>query len=255
MFDIIHQFERTKNIVSILARNGFGDIVEMMGEGKDVSFSPPKSMPDTQKVGRYVRIRKTVEELGSTFIKMAQVLSIRPDLIPIELADEFSKLQDRVEPLPFEQIRPRFMQEFGKDVDEIFDGDLELIASASLGQVYKGRLKNGEKVAVKVLKPDVKETIRLDIKILRRFAAVLEDRLHGYGISSPTKIIGEFEKALGNELDYSVEARNLKRFYRNFRDSERVLVPKLYEEFSGSTVLTMELVEGVKVTDPCCRES
>lgn len=249
MFDIIHQFERTKNIVSILARNGFGDIVEMMGLEKHVGFSGPKSMPDTQKVGRHVRIRKTVEELGSTFIKMAQILSTRPDLISMDLADEFSKLQDRVEPLPFEQIRPRFMQEFGKDVDEIFDGDLELIASASLGQVYRGTLKNGEKVAVKVLKPDVKETIRLDIKILRRFATVLEDRLHSYGISSPTKIISEFEKALDKELDYTVEALNLKRFYRNFQDSERVLVPKLYEEFSGGTVLTMALVEGIKVTD------
>ncbi|MGE4295715.1 MAG: ABC1 kinase family protein [Campylobacterales bacterium] len=205
-------------------------------------------MSDSQKPGRNVRIRKTIEELGGTFIKMAQILSTRPDLIPIDLANEFSKLQDNVEPLPFGQIRPRFTEEFGKEVEEIFDGDLELIASASLGQVYRGTLKNGEKVAVKVLKPEAKEIIRLDLKILRRFAAIVENRLYAYGISSPLKIINEFEKALNRELDYTVEALNIKRFGRNFQDNTQLKIPRLYEEFSGNTVLTMELIEGVKVT-------
>jgi len=159
MFDTLRQIERTKDIASVLVKNGFNDIVSAMGVEKYIKFSIPKSSQKELKLSRSERIRKTVEGLGPTFIKMAQILSTRPDLIPLELADEFSKLQDDVEAIPFEQIQSRFVEEFGKDVDEIFDGKLSLIASASLGQVYKGRLKSGEEVAVKVLRPGTQEMI------------------------------------------------------------------------------------------------
>ncbi len=249
MFDTLRQVERTKTIITILVKNGFDDIVSAMGIEKYIKFSVPRKSQETVKLSRYERIRKSIEELGPTFIKMAQILSTRPDLIPLDLADEFSKLQDSVEPMPFDQIRPRFMDEFGKDVDEIFDGELILIASASLGQVYKGRLKSGEEVAVKVLKPGAEEMIRSDIQIMYHIASLLEEKLHNYGIDSPKKILQEFEKTIKKELDYNTEALNLKRFARNFEGNERILVPKLYEEFSCSTILTMELVDGIKVTD------
>lgn len=249
MFDTLRQAERTRSIVTILAKNGFDDIVSAMGVEKYIKFSIPKTSLEVMKLSRSERIRKTVEELGSTFIKMAQILSTRPDLVTLELADEFSKLQDSVAPMPFEQIRPRFMEEFGKDVNEIFEGELTLIASASLGQVYKGCLKSGEEVAVKVLKPGVEETIRLDIKVMHRLVAMLEDKLHIYGIDSPTKILREFEKTITKEFDYHAEALSLKRFAKNFDGDERIKVPKFYETFSSSNVLTMELIEGIKVTD------
>ena len=249
MFDTLRQAERTKSIVTILAKNGFDDIVSAMGVEKYIKFSIPKTSLEVMKLSRSERIRKTVEELGSTFIKMAQILSTRPDLVTLELADKFSKLQDSVDPMPFEQIRPRFIEEFGKDVNEIFKGELTLIASASLGQVYKGCLKSGEEVAVKVLKPGVEETIRLDMKVMHHLAAMLEDKLHIYGIDSPTKILREFEKTITKEFDYHAEALSLKRFAKNFDADERIKVPKLYETFSSSNVLTMELIKGIKVTD------
>jgi len=249
VFDTLRQVERTKTIITILVKNGFDDIVSAMGIEKYIKFSVPRKSQETVKLSRYERIRKSIEELGPTFIKMAQILSTRPDLIPLDLADEFSKLQDSVEPMPFDQIRPRFMDEFGKDVDEIFDGELILIASASLGQVYKGRLKSGEEVAVKVLKPGVEEMIRSDIQIMYHIASLLEEKLHNYGIDSPKKILQEFEKTIKKELDYNTEALNLKRFARNFEGNGRILVPKLYEEYSCSMILTMELVDGIKVTD------
>ena len=248
MFDTLRQVERSKTIVAILVKNGFDEIVSAMGIEKYIKFSVPRKSQETVKLSRYERIRKSVEELGPTFIKMAQILSTRPDLIPLDLADEFSKLQDSVEPMPFEQIRPRFMDEFGKDVDEIFDGELILIASASLGQVYKGRLKSGEEVAVKVLKPGVEEMIRSDLQIMYRIASMLEEKLHSYGIDSPKKILQEFEKTIKKELDYNTEALSLKRFAKNFEDDERIVVPKLYEEFSGTVVLTMEFIDGIKVS-------
>jgi len=248
VFDTLRQVERTKAIITILVKNGFDDIVSAMGIEKYIKFSVPRKSQETVKLSRYERIRKSIEELGPTFIKMAQILSTRPDLIPLDLADEFSKLQDSVEPMPFEQIRPRFMDEFGKDIDEIFDGELTLIASASLGQVYKGRLKSGEEVAVKVLKPGVEEMIRSDLQIMYRIASILEEKLYSYGIDSPKKILQEFEKTIKKELDYNTEALSLKRFAKNFEDDERIVVPELYEAFSGTTVLTMEFIDGIKVS-------
>ena len=248
MFDTLRQVERTKAIATILVKNGFGDIVSAMGIEKYIKFSIPKKSQGAVKLSRYERIRKSIEELGPTFIKMAQILSTRPDLIPLDLADEFSKLQDSVEPMPFGQIRPRFIDEFGKDVDKIFDGELTLIASASLGQVYRGRLKSSEEVAVKVLKPGVEEMIRSDLQIMYRIASILEEKLHSYGIDSPIKILQEFEKTIKKELDYDMEALSLKRFAKNFEGDERIVVPKLYEAFSGTAVLTMEFIDGIKVS-------
>ena len=248
MFDTLRQADRSKDIIAILVKNGFNDIVSGMGVEKYIKFSIPKSSQKQPKLSRSERIRKTVEALGPTFIKMAQILSTRPDLIPLDLADEFSKLQDNVEPMPFEQIRPRFVEEFGKNVDEIFDGELVLIASASLGQVYKGRLKSGEEVAVKVLKPGVEEMIHSDLKIMYHIASMLEEKLYSYGIDSPKKILQEFERTIKRELDYNIEALSLKRFAKNFEDDDRIVVPKLYEAFSGTAVLTMEYIDGIKVS-------
>ena len=248
MFYTLLQSERSKTIIAILVKNGFDHIVNTMGIEKYIKFSVPEKSQETVRLSRHERIRKSVEELGPTFIKMAQILSCRPDLIPSDLVDEFSKLHDSVEPMPFEQIRPRFMEEFGKDVDEIFDGELILIASASLGQVYKGRLKSGEEVAVKVLKPGVEEIIHSDCIIMYSLASTFEEKLHNYGLDSPKKILHEFEKTIKKELDYNIEALNLKRFARNFEKDERIMVPKLYEEFSGTTILTMEFIDGIKIS-------
>ncbi len=248
MFDTLRQAERIKTIVSILVRNGFNDFVSEIGIDRYLKTSF-LSLSSASKLSRSERIRKTIEELGPTFIKMAQILSTRPDLIPLELVKEFSKLQDQVNPVPFEDIKPIFIEEFGKDVDEIFEGELILIASASLGQVYKGVLKNGDKVAIKILKPGVKETIKSDIAIMYKIASLLEGKLHSYGIDSPTKVVKEFEKSIKREINYTIEALNLKRFAKNFEGDVRIKVPKLYEEYSTPSILMMEYIEGIKVTD------
>ncbi|WP_281951657.1 ABC1 kinase family protein [Nitrosophilus kaiyonis] len=248
MFNTIKELKRLKDIALILAKNGFYDLVAQMGLEKYIKISIPKKY-EYKKLSRNERIRKTIEELGPTFIKMAQILSTRPDLIPLDLANEFSKLQDRVKPLPFEKIRPVFIEEFGKSVEDIFAGNLELLASASLGQVYKGILKSGEVVAIKVLKPDIEETIFSDIAIMKKIALLLEDKLYKYGIDSPIAIIEEFEKTIKKELDFKKEALNLKRFSKNFENEEKIFVPKLYEEFSSKKILTMDFIDGIKVSN------
>ncbi|WP_457561175.1 ABC1 kinase family protein [Caminibacter sp.] len=234
-----YELKRTKEIIFILAKYGFGDIVESLGI--------PVPFKRKVNLSRSERIRLAIEELGPTFIKLAQILSLRPDLIPLELAREFEKLQDSVTPLPFSEMEKVLKEEF-ENYREIFTGEFELLASASIGQVYKTKLKNGEEVAVKILKPDIEEKIFADIAILQRFAKLLRERFLIYGIDL-VKIVDEFAKSIKKELDYNIEALNLKRFYANFKNNPNIKVPKLYQKYSTKRVLTMEFVRGIKISE------
>ncbi len=235
----IYELKRTKEIIFILAKNGFGDLVETLGI--------PVPFKKEVKLSRSERIRKTIEELGPTFIKLAQLLSLRPDLIPIELAKELEKLQDRVAPLPFEKMEKVLIEEFG-DYKKYFKDEFTLLASASIGQVYKTKLTNGDEVAVKILKPDIEEVIYADIFILERLAKLVRERLLIYGIDS-LKIIEEFAKSIKKELDFNIEALNLKRFKVNFKNNPKVKVPKLYDSLSTKRILTLEFINGIKIND------
>jgi ubiquinone biosynthesis protein len=235
----IYELKRTKDIVLVLAKYGFGDLVESLG----VPVSFKKNRP---KLSRNERIRKAIEELGPTFIKLAQLLSLRPDLIPLELAKEFEKLQDNVTPLPFNKIKSVIEEELDKKIEDYFVGEFTLLASASIGQVYKATLKSGENVAVKVLKPGIGEKILLDIVILQRLAELLRNKLLIYGIDS-VKIVEEFAKSIKKELDFNIEALNLKRFTANFKNNPNIKIPKLF--FTAKRMLIMEYVDGIKISD------
>ena len=241
MRNSVYELKRTKEIVFILAKNGFGELVESLG------FKVPFKSKEKVKLSRNERIRKTIEELGPTFIKLAQLLSLRPDLVPLELTKELEKLQDRVEPIPFEEIEKVLVDEFG-DYKKYFPYEFKLIASASIGQVYKTKLYNKDEVAVKILKPNIEEIIYADIFILERLARLLRKRFLIYGIDS-VKIVEEFAKSIKKELDFNIEAMNLKRFKFNFMNNSDVKVPDIYEEVSTKRVLTLEYIEGIKISD------
>jgi ubiquinone biosynthesis protein len=243
------QIERYQQIASILLRNGFDNLVVALEVEKHIHIPFTKPNKEILHLSRSERIKKTVEELGPTFIKFAQILSTRPDLIPLELADAFSKLQDEVSPIPFSEIEQVFLEEFGKKSSVLFDGELELVASASLGQVYKATLLSGEEVAVKVQKPNITQKIAADIAIMRQIASFLKERLKEYGIDDAGMIIDEFEKTIKKELDFNIEALNLKRFAKNFTENANIKVPRLYEDLTTQRILTMEYIEGVKVSD------
>ncbi len=249
VWQTFRQIERYQQIASILLKNGFENLIETLEVNKHIHIPFTTAKNDIHHLSRSERIKKTVEELGPTFIKFAQILSTRPDLIPLELADAFSKLQDEVSPIEFEEIEQVFFEEFGKKSVELFDGNLKLVASASLGQVYRGYLKSGEEVAVKVQKPNITQKIASDISIMRQIGSLLKDRLKEYGIDDVEMIINEFEKTIRKELDFNIEALNLKRFSKNFADNTKIKVPKLYERLSTGRILTMEYIEGIKVSD------
>ncbi|MEO1923249.1 MAG: lipopolysaccharide core heptose(II) kinase RfaY, partial [Nautiliaceae bacterium] len=236
----LYELKRTKEIILVLAKYGFGDVIESLGI--------PVPFKNSPKLSRSERIRKAIEELGPTFIKLAQVLSLRPDLIPLELAKEFEKLQDKVEPLSFDKMKIVLEEELEKPYTEIFEKNFELLASASMGQVYKAKLRSGEIVAVKILKPGIEEKIFADIAILQRLAKLLREKFLVYGIDL-VKIVEEFAKSIKKELDFNLEALNLKRFRANFKNNLNIKVPKLYEKYSTRRVLTMEYIKGIKISD------
>jgi ubiquinone biosynthesis protein len=235
----IYEIKRTKDIIFILTKYGFGDIVESVG----VPVPFKKNRP---RLSRNERIRKAIEELGPTFIKLAQLLSLRPDLIPLELAKEFEKLQDNVTPVSFNEIKVVIEEEINQKIEDYFEGEFSLLASASIGQVYKAKLKSGEIVAVKVLKPDIEEKIYADINILLRLAKIIREKLLIYGIDS-VKIVEEFAKSIKKELDFNIEGFNLKRFSANFKNNPNIKIPKLF--FVSKKLLIMEYIDGIKISN------
>lgn len=240
--------KRATHIVSVLSKNGFDDIL------KKIHFDGSFKLPLFEKrqhdnLSRSQRVKKTVEELGPTFIKLAQMLSTRPDLISLELVKEFEKLQDNVTPVGMDEIIPIFKEEFGKELDEIFSKPLILLATASIGQVYRTQLFNGDEVVVKILKPHIDEIIYNDLDILKQIASMFDHAFVEYGIHSLLEITKEFEKSIKNELNFKLEAMNLSRFEMMFQEDNRIKVPKLYSEYSSQKIITMEFIEGIKISN------
>ncbi len=239
--------KRFTQILSILSKNGFDDILKKIEERGEFQI-PVFNKKENHSLNKNQRLRYTVEELGSTYIKLAQMLSTRPDLISLDLAKEFEKLQDNVTPVDIKDISPIFKKEFGKELEEIFAEPLELLATASIGQVYKGKLLNGEEVVVKVLKPHIKEMIKDDLEILKQLAFFFDEYFKEYGIHSVYSIIKEFESSIKSELNFKLEAMNISRFNSFFQNDERIKVPKVYKEYSSSKIITMEFIKGIKVS-------
>jgi ubiquinone biosynthesis protein len=243
----IKNTKRFTQILKILSKNGFDDILKKLEEQGDFQI-PVFNKKENHSLNKNQRLRYTIEELGSTYIKLAQILSTRPDLISLDLAKEFEKLQDNVTPIDIKDISPIFKKEFGKELNEIFIEPLELLATASIGQVYKGKLLNGEKVVVKVLKPNITEIIKDDLEILKQLAFLFDDYFQEYGVSSIYNIIKEFENSITSELNFKLETANIIRFTEIFKSDKRIKVPKVYKEYSSSKIITMEFIQGIKVS-------
>jgi ubiquinone biosynthesis protein len=209
---------------------------------------------DSEEKARYSnpqRMVRAFEELGPSFIKLGQILSTRKDQIPREYIAEFEKLQDRVAPVPFEELDDVFAAEFGKKTTESFDFiDKTPLASASIAQVHAARLKTGESVVVKIRKPGIEKVISADLKILDFIAHHLKKMVFNENkMFDPIGIVQEFEAVIKNELDFSLEGRNIERFQLNFKDNSTVYFPTVYWEHCSPHVLVMEKLEGMSIGD------
>lgn len=204
----------------------------------------PPGKPETLGI----RLRAALTELGPTFIKFGQVLSTRPDLLGNEICAELSRLQDRVEALPFDEMGPVAQEELGAEVDALFaEFDREPVAAASLSQVYQARLKTGEKVAVKIQRPRAEKVIESDLSLMRWIAQWLAEHLEESVWLNPVGMVDEFGHSIRRELDFNVEARILGRFRQNFEGVKDIFVPGIYPDLCGKRILTMDWVDGARV--------
>ena len=240
---------RFKEILTVLARHGFSEFFLETGISawakRDLGIElPGTSSPEMLKIPREERLRHVIEELGPTCIKVGQILSTRPDIIPLRFAEEFKKLQAEVAPVPFKEIRSLLEQEFPGQLDVIFKSiEEEPLATASLAQAHKAQLQSGQEVVLKVIKPGVRECIEADITVMTTLANFLEDRLTSRGFS-PREVSKEFAQQLLREVDFLNEGRSANRLRALFADDETTKFPKAYMEYSTRNVLVMELIEG-----------
>ncbi len=247
--------KRYQQIISIILKYGFDNIVEAMNIDRYIEsglkFIPfVKRDEKIEKLSKNQRMRMTLEELGPTFIKMGQVLSTRPDLIPLDLLAEFEKLQNHVPPFPFEDVKNIIESEFGKPYDQVFESIEETpFASASIGQVHRAQIDGKNQIAVKIQRPGIRKIIETDLEIMLHLASIMENNIEEVAIFKPVKIVEEFAKTLEKELDYSIEASNMEQMAKQFKYDRTVHIPKVYFDESSSRVLAMELIEGIKADD------
>ena len=242
--------KRYKEIAHILIKYGFSFIVEKLNI-EEVAYKIPITNPsqEIKDMSTATKIRCVIEELGPTYIKLGQILSTRKDLFDEDIINELSKLRDSVEPFDTDIAKAIFENETGLKISKIFKEFNDIpIGSASIGQVYEAKLKNNEEVIVKIQRPNIEETIKSDIEILRTIASTLKDLNNGLDIDLK-QVVEEFNAQLMRELNYTFEAMNAIKFKSMFKDSAEVYIPSIYEEYSTEKVLVMEKIVGVKISD------
>jgi ubiquinone biosynthesis protein len=244
-------FERLEEIIAILAKYEFIDILKKTGLKKSFRrLIRSKNFLEELDASAPERILLVFEELGTTFIKFGQILSTRPDIVGDDIANELSKLQDAVPQDNFESIKQEIEQELNRPLGEIFLEFSEVpVASASIAQVHQATLHDGTLVAVKIQRPNIIEQIKKDITIMRYLGGLLERRVSNFKYYNVSGVIDEFERAIIKELDFELEARNMEKFRSYFEDNSKICAPMNYEEYSTMKVLTMDFIDGVKITE------
>jgi ubiquinone biosynthesis protein len=247
----IRHIQRYREIVNAFIRYGFGFIIKEMGLAELLSmpkrlFVEVKTETNNRTLGE--RIKMFLEELGPTFVKMGQIASTRYDLIPKDIIQELEKLQDSAPQFSFDLVKETIEQELGMTLEEVFlEFNETPLAAASIGQVHYGVLKTGEKVAVKVQRPNMKNMIETDLEILNDLAILAEQRLKWASKYQIRDIVTEFSNSLREEIDYTTEGRNSEKIAKQFINDPYIVIPRVFWDWTTKKVLTMEFVEGTKL--------
>lgn len=256
--------DRLRQITQVLARHGFGELVGRLGLSteKAEAGKPAKeggSSSPRRPFGQ--RLRLVLQDLGPTFVKLGQIISTRPDIIPADIITELKKLQDDVAPISSEEARQQIQQTLGAPVEDLFETfDPAPLASASVAQVHRGTLRiqgssppegDGEvvEVAVKIQRPNIQQMVQRDLHLLYLLAGLIERTVAESRVYSPTGLVREFDQAITAELDFTIESINADRFSRNFAGDEAIKLPRVYSQASGKQVLTLEFLDGVKIDE------
>jgi ubiquinone biosynthesis protein len=244
---------RYRQILAVLFKYGFDDIVELLKIDQYIEIGlqviSRKRGERVERLSRAVRVRMAIEELGPTYIKMGQILSTRPDLVPVDFIRELARLQDKVPAFPFADVTRIISDETGRPIDALFEQlDPQPLASASIGQVHRARLNDGDLVAVKVQRPGIRKIVEVDLEIMLHLATLAERHIEELAHHRPVKIVEEFARSIEKEMDYTLEATSMERVARFSLNDEAVYIPKVYREITTERVLTTEYVDGIKVS-------
>jgi ubiquinone biosynthesis protein len=271
LLSAVRDINRLREIYVVLVRHGFADLAQRLGFGGvrvpaelpaaaegEVAELAPESLrtrgeEEKRRVSLAERVRLVAMDLGPSFVKLGQIASTRPDLLPPEWIRELKKLQDEVTPLPFADIKDAVESSLGASLVELFESfDEEPLASASIAQVHRAILKHadGEKdVVVKVQRPKIAATVARDVDLLHTLARFIERTIPESHIYQPSALVDQFDGAITAELDFALEADNARRFAYNFEGHGHAVFPRIYKDASSKRVITMEYLDGDKIYD------
>ena len=247
----LQDLNRLRQIATIAARHGFADLLDRAGVFRLIGRREPvEQAPDTRAASTARRFRRMLEDLGPTFVKLGQVLSTRADLLPGEFVSELRLLQDSVTPIPLDVVRAQIQAGLGRSPEEAFASiEQEPLAAASIAQVHRATTPSGEPVVVKVQRPGIQAQMASDLQVLRSLAKLLEAVVEETGIYSPVGIVEEFDRAIREELDFVHEAQNVRAFQETHQERKGVRIPRVHDDLSSATVLTLEYFGGVKLLE------
>ncbi|MHB1353896.1 MAG: ABC1 kinase family protein [Thiobacillus sp.] len=252
---VVRDLPRLHEIASVMIRYGWGDLVRVLGIGGALERAGRvlhwHSTSEIDQLDAPVRVRRALEELGPTFVKLGQVLATRVDMFPPHWIAEFEKLHSQVPAHAYEVMHPGLVAAIGGEPAEVFASfDPVPLAAASIAQVYRATLKDGTPVVVKMRRPGIETVIRADLRILDHAARLLESEIGDARRYDPVQIVSQFRRSLSRELDLAKEARNIDQFARHFADDPLVKIPKVYWEFTNDQVNVQEEIVGLAGVSP-----
>jgi ubiquinone biosynthesis protein len=253
-FSATRELPRLREISMVLVRHGLGDLVRRAGvatllerAGQVLQWG---EAPEVAQLEPQQRARRAFEQLGPTFVKLGQMLSAREDLLPPAWTAELARLHSDVTPLPFDDLLPQIQEALGRSPFEVFGQvEREPYAAASIAQIHRAKLASGAPVVLKIRRPGIEAKINADLRILDHLAHLIEREIPDVRRYRPVQVVGQLRNSLERELDLAVEARNTERFARNFAEDVNILVPRVYWEWTSSTINVQEHIEGIRGND------
>ncbi len=250
----MQELGRLHDIAAALVRYGFGDMVRRLRLAgileKAGKLVHSDSVAELARLDTPQRIRRVLEELGPTFVKLGQILATRVDLFPPEWIAEFEKLQDEVPPVPFGDIRAQLEKDLPAPIEDVFTWlDPEPLAAGSIAQVHRAHLPEGDEVVVKVRRPGIRQVIEADLRLMKRLAGILERDFPEFRQFHPQDVLRQFTLSLRRELDLRVECRNAERIAHSLADDKNIVIPKIYWQWTSERVNVQEFIDGIPGRD------